>query len=235
MGMKEGPLRQLYLIVLGHSTLNRVTFGKLPEESLQPLTDLANYWDLEQAVNTMRLYRLMSVAETAAASKGRLRSEQISELFALYDDAIRVVTDPGLQWKDLLAEQITRLGGVQAKATRKMLKLFDLFEFLETWQGLRRAGTCQKEALADYDPQRLDRIQQVIKLERKLNSFVGEHYSGGSSARPYFFRMLLSSQLHGTNRLLPPPGQRGRGDNVVDMRTRQPLAAHQLQRPGGSG
>jgi hypothetical protein len=206
MGMKKGPLKQLYLIVLGHSTLNRVTFGKLPEESLQPLTDLANYRDLEHAVNIMRLYRLMSVAETAAAARGNLRSEQITELFSLYDDAIRVVTDPGLSWKELLAEQVTQLGGVQAKATRKMLKLFDLFEFLPTWQSLRKAGTCQKEALADYDPWRLSRIQQVIKLERRLASLVGEHYPGGSSARPYFFRMLLSSQLHGTSRLLPRLG-----------------------------
>jgi hypothetical protein len=206
MGMKQGPLRQLFLVVLGHSTLNRVTFGKLPEESLQPLTDPGNYRDLEQAVNIMRLYRLMSVAELAAAARGELRSEHVSELFALYDDAIRVLTDPELQWKDLLAEQITRLGGVQAKATRKMLKLFDLFEFLQTWQSLRRAGTCQKEALADYDPERLSRIQQVIKLERRMGSFMGEHYGGASSAQPYFFRVLLSSQLHGTNRLLPRLG-----------------------------
>ena len=202
MGLQEGSLGQLYLIVLGHSTMSRVTFGKLPETTLRPLTDLSRYQGLEEAVSVIRLYRLLSVAEAAAAAERPLSTPQVEELFALYDNAIRVVTDPELDWNDVLDGQISRMGGVQAKAVRKMLKLFDLFDFLEVWRELEHAGPRQKEAMADYDPVKLERIQQVIDLLHQVRRFVGRFYAGDSSARPYFFRALLNSELHGTGRLL---------------------------------
>ena len=206
MGLSPGSLHQVYLIVVGHSTMNRVTFGKLPEESLLHLTEASRFENLDEALDLLRVYRLMSVAETAAASGDRLRDEQVAELFSLYDDAIRVVTDRQLSWKDLLADQVTRLGGVQARAVRKMLKLFDLFEFMESWQRLAASGARQKEALADYDPDKLERIQSVADLVRQLKNFVVRYYPGDSTARPYFFRVLLSCELHGTGRLLPRLG-----------------------------
>jgi hypothetical protein len=207
LGLDEGALGQLYLIVLGHSTMARVTFGKLPETTLRPLTDLSRYQDLEEALSVIRLYRLLSVAEAAAAaSEGQLRPEQVEELFNLYDNSIRVVTDPDLDWEDILAGQISRIGGVQAQAARKMLKLFDLFDFLELWRDLERAGPRQKEALADFDPTKLERIQMVIDLLQQVRRFVGRFYAGDSSARPYFFRALLNSELHGTGRLLSSLG-----------------------------
>ncbi|MFH1059876.1 MAG: hypothetical protein V1797_14525 [Pseudomonadota bacterium] len=202
LGLEEGHLSQLYLIVLGHSTMTRVTFGKLPETTLRPLTDLSRYHSLEEAVAVIRLYRLLSVAEAAAASDNRLSSEQVEEMFSLYDNAIRVVTDQELDWNDILDDQISRMGGVQAKAARKMLKLFDLFEFLERWRDLEQAGPRAKEAMADYDPAKLARIQEVIELLMQGRRFVGRFYAGDSSARPYFFRALLNCELHGTGRLL---------------------------------
>lgn len=202
LGLDEGALGQLYLIVLGHSTMARVTFGKLPETTLRPLTDLARYQDLEEALSVIRLYRLLSVAEAAAAAEGRLRPEQVEEMFSLYDNAIRVVTDSDLDWDDILADQISRMGGVQAQAVRKMLKLFDLFDFLDLWRDLERAGPRQKEAMADFDGDKLARIQMVIDLLQQVRRFVGRFYAGDSSARPYFFRALLNSELHGSGRLL---------------------------------
>lgn len=202
LGLEEGPLSQLYLIVLGHSTMTRVTFGKLPETTLRSLTDINRYQSLEEAVAVIRLYRLLSVAEAAAASEAGLSPEQVEEMFSLYDSSIRVVTDQELDWNDILDDQISRLGGVQAKAARKMLKLFDLFEFLERWRDLLGAGPRTKEALADYDPDKLARIQMVIELMQQASRFVGRFYAGDSSARPYFFRALLNSELHGTGRLL---------------------------------
>jgi hypothetical protein len=206
MGVEPGPLMQLYLMVLGHSTMSRVTFGKLPETSLQPLTDLNNYQDLEEAVALVRLYRLLSVAEAAAASTGGLSPGQAREMFNLYDKAIRVLTEPELGWLGILDAQISQVGGVQAKATRKMLKLFDLFEYLDDWQRLEQAGPREKEALAGFDPVKLERIGQVIELVRQVRRFVDHFYAGDLSTRPYFFRALLSSELHGTGRLLPRLG-----------------------------
>lgn len=206
MGLAEGPLMQLYLIVLGHSTMTRVTFGKLPETTLQPLTDLGRYTSLEEAVSLLRLYRLLSVAEAAAASAGGLTGRQVQELFALYDDAIRVVTDPRTTWEELLNARITHLGGVQAQATRRMLKLFNLFEFLDTWRELEAAGPRRKEAMADYQPDKLARLEEVVELCQLVRRFVGRFYPEGTTARPYFFRALLTCELHGSGRLLPHLG-----------------------------
>ncbi|MCF8034063.1 MAG: hypothetical protein K9K69_16975 [Desulfarculaceae bacterium] len=206
MGLEPGPLLQLYLMVLGHSTMTRVTFGKLPETSLTPLTDLNNYADMEEALATIRLYRLLSVAEAAAASAAGLSPGQAKEMFELYDKAIRVLTEPDIGWADILDAQISRAGGVQAKATRKMLKMFDLFEYLDDWPRLELAGPRGKEAMADFDPGRLERIGQVIELVQQERRFVEHFYQRDASARPYFFRALLSCELHGTGRLLPRLG-----------------------------
>lgn len=206
MGLDEGPLMQLYLIVLGHSTMVRVTFGKLPETTLQPLTEVSRYRNLEEGITVIRLFRLLSVAEAAAASFSGLTDEQVGEMFALYDDAIRVITDPELTWQDILNQQISKLGGVQAKSFRKMLKLFDLFEFVDSWQALEQAGPRLKEAMADYDPAKLERINRVVELASQVRQFVERYYAGESMARPYFFRALLNCELHGTGRLLPRLG-----------------------------
>lgn len=206
MGLEEGLLDQLYLIVLGHSTMSRVTFGKLPEGSLKPLTELSRYQNLDEAIDILRLYRLMSVAESVAANRNGLRSQQVAELFNLYDQAVRVVTDPELDWDRVLDSQISRAGGVQAKAIRKMLKIFNLFEFLEDWKQLEMAGPRLKEVMADFDPEKLEQIESVVGLLERVAQFVGKHYAADSTARPYFFRALLNSELHGTGRLLPRLG-----------------------------
>ncbi len=206
MGLEEGLLDQLYLIVLGHSTMSRVTFGKLPEGSMRPLTDLSRYQNLDEAIDILRLYRLMSVAESVAANKNGLSNQQVAELFNLYDQAVRVVTNPELDWDMVLDTQITRAGGVQAKATRKMLKIFNLFEFLEDWPQLEKAGPRLKEVLADFNPEKLQQIDSAVQLLNRVALFVGKHYAADSTARPYFFRALLNSELHGTGRLLPRLG-----------------------------
>ena len=206
MGLGVGALAQLYLVVLGHSTMSRVTFGKLPASTLHELTDLSRHRDLDEALRVLRLYRLMSVAETDAASRQGLTQAQGTELFSLYDNAIRVLTDGKLEWEDVLAQRVAGQGGVQSMAVRKLLKLFDLFEFLDNWEDLEVAGPRQKEALADYDPKKMARIQQVIEVVSTLHGLVSRHYPGDHSARPYMFRVLLSCEMHGTGRLLPPLG-----------------------------
>ncbi|KIX13298.1 hypothetical protein [Dethiosulfatarculus sandiegensis] len=206
MGLEPGVLHQLYLIVLGHSTMTRVTFGKLPETTLRQLTRLEFYRSLEEAVDMLRLFRLMSVAEASAAGSRSLTKQQARELFSLYDDAISVVSDPELDWDEIMAQRDQEMGGVQAKAMRKMLKLFDRFEFLDNWRSLTSTGPRQKEAMADYDPKKLSRIYDVVALDQQMQRFLGRFYEGDSTARPYFYRALLSCEMHGTGRLLPVLG-----------------------------
>ena len=206
LGLDEGLLKQINLIVLGHSTLSRVTFGKLPKTSLRRITDPGLYRNLDEAVSVLRLYRLMSLAEAAAASATGLSSRQVEEMFALFDDALRVVSDPELDWEHVMDARISSLGGVRALAVRKMLKLFDLFDFLDNWRELEGAGAHEKEALADFDPRKFASAQQAIGLTRQVNRFVDRFYTDESAARPYFFRVLLNCEMHGTGRLLPRLG-----------------------------
>lgn len=202
LGMDTKVLVQLYLIVLGHSTMSRVTFGKLSETTLNPLSDIRRYAGLQEAVAVLRLYRLMSVAETAAAASKPLTSEHLGEFFTLMDHAVQVASRPGMQWADILDEEISRLGGVQAKAVRKMLKLLDLYDYLSSWQDIVAAGEHERETRAGFDEAKLADINRVVELVEQVGRFVDQYYAGDSSARPFFFRALLNSELHGTGRLL---------------------------------
>ena len=206
LGIEEGVLVQLYLTVLGHSTLSRVVFGKLSKTTLAPLTDVARYSGLQETVAVIRLIRLLSVAESAAASARGLTTEQTSEFFRLCDDAVRIASQPDLDWSRLLDWEINRLGGVQSKATRKLLKLLNLFEFMDNWRELSEAGPHRREAMADFDTLRIRDSRQALELVEQMGRFVGHYYAGDSSARPYFFRALLNCELHGTGRLLPRLG-----------------------------
>lgn len=202
LGIEENLLVQLYLIVLGHSTMSRVTFGKLSETTLAPLSDIGRYQNLQEAVAALRLYRLMSVAETAAASSRPLTSEHLTEFFTLMNHAVQIASRPELGWEQVLDEEMSRLGGVQAKATRKMLKLLGLYDYLGSWPAIAAAGPHEHEARARFDPRRLADIKRVVELVRQVERFVGHYYADESSSRPYFFRALLASELHGTGRLL---------------------------------
>ena len=206
-GLGEGAIDQLYLIITGHSTMARVCFGKEPEATLAPLTDTSRYRDQDEAIETIRLYRMLAFAEAAAAAEGPLRPAQVAELFTLYAKALRVVTSRGkVGWADVVEEEITTGGGVEYKATRRLLKLFDLFEYLSHWPQVLGAGSRLKEALADFDRRRLASIEQVAQLVEEMRRFVELHYGADSGARPYFYRGLLACGFHGTARVLPRLG-----------------------------
>lgn len=208
LGLDENLLVQLYLIVLGHSPISRVTFGKLSETTLKPLSEISRYDSLDEAVAVLRLYRLMSVAETAAASSRPLRSQQLAEFFHLVDRAVQIASQPALTWERIMDAEVSRLGGVRAKATRKMLKLLDLYGYLDSWQDIAAAGEYEREARSNFQPRRMAEVRRVVALVEQVGRFVGHYYAGDTSARPYFFRALLNSELHGTGRLLAPLGSR---------------------------
>jgi hypothetical protein len=208
LGLPPALLREIYLVVVGHTIMGRITFGKVPERTLKTITDRGKNQSLEEMADLLRIIRLMSMAEIAASLGENLSREQGRELFTLYDEAIRIAADPQLDWEMLHDQQIAALGGAQNLAVRQMLKMFNLFEYLYSWTALTDRGPFQKEALADYRPEKLDQIDQVLGLIGITNDFKERFYEREVFSRPYFFRKLLNCQFHGTGRLFPLLGTR---------------------------
>ena len=188
--------------------MSRVVFGKVSSRSLKPITDGAGGGDTQETLDLIRLCRLMSMAEIVAVLGGSFMAEHAEELRRLYDDACTVATDPSLDWEKLHDLRISALGGVQNKALREMMKLFNLFEFLDDWQGLLRSGRLQREVICDYDPGKLERMGETLALVEIAGQFKegykGDHLFG----RSYFFRQFLNSDFHGTGHLFPRLGAR---------------------------
>jgi hypothetical protein len=208
LGLSPALLREIYLTVVGHTTMGRVTFGKLPEKTLKSITDQAKNQSLEEVTDLLRIIRLISMSEIAASLGDMLTREQGTELFNLYDEAIWIAADPQLDWETLHDQKIATLGGAQHLAVRQMLKLFNLYEYLDSWTEITTKGPFQKEALADYQSEKLAQIDQVLELITVTNEFKERFYKREAFSRPYFFRKLLSCQFHGTGHIFPLLGTR---------------------------
>jgi len=208
LGLPPALLREIYLIVVGHTTMGRITFGKLPEKTLKSITDQAKHKSLEEVADLLRIIRLLSMSEIAASLRDNLTKEQGKELFSLYDQAIWIAADPLLDWEILHDQKIADLGGAQNLAVRQMLKLFNLFEYLDSWTDIADKGPFQKEALAHYSSHKLEQIDQVLELISITNEFKERYYEREPFSRPYFFRKLLNCQFHGTGHTFPMLGTR---------------------------
>ncbi len=208
LGLPPALLREIYLIVVGHTTMGRITFGKLPEKTLKSITDQAKHKSLEEVADLLRIIRLLSMSEIAASLRDKLTKEQGKELFSLYDQAIWIAADPLLDWEILHDQKIADLGGAQNLAVRQMLKLFNLFEYLDSWTDIADKGPFQKEALAHYSSHKLEQIDQVLELISITNEFKERFYEREAFSRPYFFRKLLNCQFHGTGHIFPMLGTR---------------------------
>jgi len=207
-GFSREQLREVLLIVVGHSTMSRIAFGKLPAKTLKPITDQARAGNYQEIFNLLRVCRLMSVAEIAAAFGDGFTAAQARELYRLYDDAVFVATNPNLDWDDLQDHRISAIGGVQNKAIREMLKFFNLFEFLDNWQSFLDQSSFQKEVFCDYQPDKLDHLQQAVTLASIANEFKGRFLGDYIFGKLYFFRQFLDTEFHGTGHLFPQLGAR---------------------------
>jgi hypothetical protein len=208
LGLTPAILREIYLIVVGHTTMGRITFGKLPEKTLKSITDQAKRKSLEEVADLLRIIRLLSMSEIAASLRDKLTKEQGKELFSLYDEALWIAADPLLDWETLHDQKIADLGGAQNLAVRQMLKLFNLFEYVDSWTDIADKGPFQKEALANYNPEKLEQINQVLELISITNEFKERFYEREPFSRPYFFRKLLNCRFHGTGHIFPMLGTR---------------------------
>lgn len=207
-GFTGAQLRELLLIVVGHTTMSRIVFGKLPAKTLKGITDRAQKSNYQEVVDLLRFCRLMSMGEIAAAFGEAFMTEHGQELFRLYTNAIEVATDPGMGWEKLHDLQISALGGVQNKAIREMMKFFNLFEFIDNWHEFEQKGPCQKEVLCDYDEEKLKHLDQVLELNRIATHFKEQFINDYTFGRSYFFRQFLDTEFHGTGHLFPKLGSR---------------------------
>ena len=200
-GFNYNELKEIILIVLGHTAFGRIISGKVSEKALKPVSDLARTYDVHQAFNLLRYCRLMTLAETEAARGSEFTHEQLSQLFDLYESTVRVVVNQELDWDQLLDEKIASMGGIHYKIVQKILMMMNYFEFLDNWGELRQKGQMEKEALADYDERKLDRIENVIRLVNTIEEFEEMYLRLDPLQLPLFYRRFLEVEFHGTGHL----------------------------------
>ena len=129
-GFTRAEMKEILLIVLGHTPSGRIISGKVSEKALEPLSDMAGQYDQEQALNLFRYCRLMTMAETEAARGKVLSSEEVLQLFSLYESTVRVMINAELDWDQLLEEKISSMGGMHNKIIQKVLLMMNYSEFL---------------------------------------------------------------------------------------------------------
>lgn len=205
-GFSPAQLREIVLIVVGHSTMSRIVFGKLPAKTLKPITDHAGEGNRQDIVDLLRLCRLMSLAEIAGALGDAFTEAQAIELFRIYDDAVAVGTDSQMTWDRQHDLRISSLGGVQNKAIREMMKFFNLFEFLDNWKEFQRKNTFEKEVVCDYQSEKLMLLEEALRLARIAEEFKQQFMSNYIFGQSYFFRQFLDTEFHGTGHLFPKLG-----------------------------
>ncbi len=205
-GFSHDELKEMILITLGHTTLGRILSGKMSERSLKPVSDMARTLDPRQALNMLRYCRLMTMAETSATVGYELTSEQLAQLFELYESTVRVVINQELNWEQLLDEKTIVMGGIRNRIIKKILTMMGYFEFLENWAELRNKGAMEKEAMADYDDGKLAEIEEVIHLVDAIETFEEKYLSLDPLYLPAFYRKFLDLEFHGTSHLFQKMG-----------------------------
>ncbi|MBN2123194.1 MAG: hypothetical protein JW821_02775 [Deltaproteobacteria bacterium] len=197
-GFTYGELKELALIVVGHTAMGRILSGKMNEKALKPVSDLARAFEPLQALNLLRYCRLMSMAETSASKKADLNQEELTELFDLYESMVKVVTNRDMDWDRLLDEKVSAMGGMHHKVVRKILKMMNLFQFIANWSELSAKGEMEKEALADYDAEQVAKIENVIRLVRIIEKFEDMYLKEDPLQISIFYRKFLNAEFHGT-------------------------------------
>ena len=82
-GFSYEELREICLIIIGHTTGGRILAGKMSEKTLKPVTDLARNLNQTDAINLLRYCRLMCMAEIVASRRTDMDPVQVTELFEL--------------------------------------------------------------------------------------------------------------------------------------------------------
>ena len=200
-GFSYEELKEIFLIVMGHSSMGRIISGKMNEKSLKPVSDLARRYDPHEAIKLLRYCRLMSMAETVASRRADMNQHQLAELFNLYDSMVRTVTNREMDWDRLLDEKISAIGGIHNKIILKLLMMMNHFEFLNNWAELRDKGEMGKESLADYDVSKLVKIESIIGFVNIVELFENKFLKDDPLQLPIIYRKFLNMEFHGTGHI----------------------------------
>ncbi len=200
-GFNYGELKEIFLILVGHTAMGRILSGKVNEKALNPVSDLARTYDQLKRVNLLKYCRLMSLAETVASQRSDLNQGQLRALLELFDSLVRVVTYPDTDWDLLLDAKISSIGGIHNEIIRKILKMTNHFEFIDHWSELKDKGEMEKESLADFDTNKLVRIEDVIKLTNIIERFEHRFLKDDPLRLSIFYRKLFNVELYGTGHL----------------------------------
>ncbi len=203
LGLERDILREIVLIVLGHTTLGRVTLGKLPERSLSQVTSRVQRWGLVETISVFRLSLLMTVAEVAASLGDNLSRAQIRELFSVYENILEKITDQGLDWDSYEQEQERIPGDIFKRGIRVVLKLFNLFDFLDTWEEVIKKGPFERDVFCDFDDTKRQEIGKVISLVRATRKLEHKYASLFKDKGSGFLRKIIQTEFHGTGHLFP--------------------------------
>ena len=181
--------------------MGRIISGKMNETTLKPISDLARTLHPQQALKLLRYIQLMTLAETEAARGSEGTPQQLAALFDLYESTVRIVTNRELDWNRLLDEKTDAMGGTHNRIVRKLLMMINHFQFLDNWNELKQKGYMEKESLADYDDEKLSRVENVIRLVSTLEQFEEMYLKLDPLQLPAFFRKFLGIEFHGTGHL----------------------------------
>lgn len=200
-GFTHGELREIMLIVTGHTTGERILSGKMNEKSLKPLTDMAKTLDRKEAVNLLRYCRVMSMAEIMASRRTGVTQKHLVELFDVFDMPFKVVTGEDVDWDTLLDEKISAAGGIHNKLIRRLLMMMNRFEFLENWNELILKGDMERDVIANYDKKKIWEIDGIIELVRILDRFRNKFLKDDPMQSPMIYRKFLNTEYHGTSQI----------------------------------
>ncbi len=194
-------LKEIYFICLGHGAIGRIIAGKTDDSALKPIADVCRFYEIKEALNFLRYFRIMSFAEITVA-KGRYPlKEEVRELFRIYDLLVRAVISKTVDWDKLAYEGLDSIEGVRSKAINRLLMIMGCHEFLNNWQMMKEKGDKELEILANYSQKKLKQIRNMLELLDVLNKFENLYSSSDPLQMLTFYRKLLKADLHGTARI----------------------------------
>ncbi len=194
-------LKELFLTSLGHGPIRRIIAGKINEASLKPVIDAANKYGIRTALNFLRYFRLMSFAEMEASTGRTVETEEVRELFRIYDLMVRAVISKDVDWQAVVYEGADSIEGLRRKVIKRVLMMMGYHRFLNNWQEIKEKGEKELEALADYDPENLKDIYNMRTLIDIMNQFEDIYLKSDPLQITTFYRKILRSDLHGTARV----------------------------------
>lgn len=200
-GFSKGELREIFLIVSGHSSMGQIIQGKTNLKAMKPFSDALRRLPFDRAIHILRYYRLMSVAEYMALKKDIFDLNQANEAFDIFELVLKSLVEKSMDWDLLIDSYITSCGGIRNVVIRNILKMMNKIRFLNRWEELSSKGTMEKETLADYDSEGVKEINSIITLINTVEELEERFLKEDPLFSPSFYRKFLNIEFHGTGTL----------------------------------